>query len=257
MLHPTAVIHPDSDIHSDVKVGAYSVIGANVSIDANTEVGDHVIIKGPTTIGKDNRFLPFSSIGTDPQDKKYHGETDSVLHIGSGNTFREYVSINRGTANGGGRTIVGDNNWIMAYVHIAHDCLVGSNTVFANNASLAGHVTVGDFVTLGGFTLVRQFCHLGSYSFSAAASILVKDVPPYVLVSGNIAKPSGLNREGLRRNSFDKDTIDALRQAYRIIYRDGLIMKEAIAALEELSKTSEAVDSLRQFISSSRLGIVR
>ena len=202
MIDPTAIIHPESDIAPDVDVGPYTVIGKNVSVDSGTSIGSHVVIKGPTKIGPNNKIYHFCSIGDDPQDKKYHGEGDSILEIGSGNTFREYVSINRGTGEGGGKTIIGNNNWIMAYVHIAHDCIIGSNTIFANNATLAGHVTIDDYVILGGFTGVHQFCRIGGYSFSAISSVIVKDVPPYVLVSGNTAKPSGLNREGLKRHGF-------------------------------------------------------
>lgn len=257
MIDPTAIIHPDAIIQPGVAIGAYSVVGANVSIESGTKINSHVVINGPTTIGKDNRFFQFCSIGTDPQDKKFQGESESVLEIGSGNTFREYVSINRGTSEGGGKTIIGDNNWIMAYVHIAHDCIIGNNTTFANNATLAGHVIIDDFVILGGFTGVHQFCRVGSHSFSAIASVIVKDVPPYVLVSGNTAKPSGLNREGLKRHGYDNDTINILRKAYKIIYRDGLVLKDALEALSEISDESREVDSMRTFIEASQRGIVR
>ena len=257
MIDPTAIIHPDADIHSDVSIAPYAIIGANVAIDSGTEVGPHVVINGPTKIGKDNRFFQFCSIGEDPQDKKFRGESESVLEIGSGNTFREYVSINRGTADGGGKTVIGNDNWVMAYVHIAHDCIIGNNTTFANNATLAGHVIIDDFAILGGFTGVHQFCRVGQYSFSAIASVIVKDVPPYVLVSGNTAKPSGLNREGLKRHGFDNDVINILRKAYKIVYRDGLTLKDALEALTELSAASKDVDLLRTFIAASQRGIVR
>lgn len=257
MLDPTAIIHPDAIINPDVSIGPYSVIGANVSIGTGTKIGPHVVINGPTTIAADNQIFQFCSIGEDPQDKKYQGESDSVLEIGSGNTIREYVSINRGTGEGGGKTSIGNNNWIMAYVHIAHDCFVGNNTIFANNATLAGHVIIDDFAILGGFTGVHQFCRIGSYSFSAIASVIVKDVPPYVLVSGNTAKPSGLNREGLKRHSFDSDTINLLRKAYKAIYRDGLVLKDALDVLDDLSVKSEEVELMRSFIASSQRGIVR
>ena len=181
----------------------------------------------------------------------------SYLEIGSGNTIREYVSINRGTSNGGGKTSIGSNNWIMAYVHIAHDCCIGNNSTFANNTTLAGHVSIGDFVILGGFTGVHQFCRVGNYSFSAISSVIVKDVPPYILVSGNTAKPSGLNREGLKRNGFNSDDINLLKKAYRIIYRDGYILTEALEELLKISKDSKEVELLYSFISSSERGIVR
>ena len=257
MIDPTAIIHSDAIISPGVSIGAYSIIGANVSIGPGSVIDSHVVIKGPTSIGPNNKIFQFCSIGDDPQDKKYQGESDSVLQIGAGNTFREYVSINRGTGEGGGKTVIGDNNWVMAYVHIAHDCIISSHTVFANNATLAGHVTVDDYAILGGFTGVHQFCHIGSYCFSAIASVIVKDVPPYVLVSGNTAKPSGLNREGLKRHGFDPDTINLLRKAYKAVYRDGLTLKDALEVLETLSADSKEVDTMRAFIAASQRGIVR
>ncbi len=257
MIDATAIIHPDANLHSNVSVGPYSIIGANVSIESGTSIDSHVVINGPTKIGSNNKIFSFCSLGGDPQDKKFQGEADSILEIGSGNTIREYVSINRGTGDGGGKTIIGDNNWIMAYVHIAHDCIVGNNTIFANNATLAGHVTIDDFAILGGFTGVHQFCRIGSYSFSAISSVIVKDVPPYVLVSGNTAKPSGLNREGLKRHGFDSETINILRKAYKAIYREGLILKDALDVLTELSAESDKVELMRSFIVASQRGIVR
>ncbi len=257
MIDSTAIIHPDAHLHPDVSVGPYSIIDANVMIESGTVIDSHVHIKGPTKIGSNNIISSFCSLGGDPQDKKYEGESHSILEIGSGNTIREYVSINRGTGDGGGKTIVGDNNWIMAYVHIAHDCIIGNNTIFANNATLAGHVSVDDFAILGGFTGVHQFCRIGSYSFSAISSVIVKDVPPYVLVSGNTAKPSGLNREGLKRHGFDTETINILRKAYKAIYREGLILKDALDVLEELSNESNKVELMYKFIIDSQRGIVR
>ncbi len=257
MIHATAIIHPDAELDPDVSVGPYSVIDANVSIKSGTSIDSHVVIKGPTKIGTNNKIYSYCSLGGDPQDKKYQGEADSILEIGSGNTIREYVSINRGTGDGGGKTILGDNNWIMAYVHIAHDCIIGSNITFANNATLAGHVTIDDFAILGGFTGVHQFCRIGSYSFSAISTVIVKDVPPYVLVSGNTAKPSGLNREGLKRHGFDSDTINLLRKAYKVIYRDGLILKDALEILADLSTESDKIELMYSFIVKSERGIVR
>ena len=257
MIDQTAIIHSNADIHKNVSIGPYSVIGENVSIGSGTVIGSHVVITGPTTIGPNNKIFHFSSIGEDPQDKKFNEDKNSYLEIGANNTIREYVSINRGTSDGGGKTIIGNNNWIMAYVHIAHDCIIGNNSTFANNTTLAGHVAIQDFVTLGGFTGVHQFCRIGSYSFSAISSIIVKDVPPYILVSGNTAKPSGLNREGLKRNGFDANTINLLKKAYRIIYRENLTLTEALNELMELSVDSKSVNVMRSFISSSERGIVR
>ncbi len=257
MIDQTAIIHSNADIHKNVSIGPYSVIGENVSIGSGTVIGSHVVITGPTTIGPNNKIFHFSSIGEDPQDKKFNEDKNSYLEIGANNTIREYVSINRGTSDGGGKTIIGNNNWIMAYVHIAHDCIIGNNSTFANNTTLAGHVAIQDFVTLGGFTGIHQFCRIGSYSFSAISSIIVKDVPPYILVSGNTAKPSGLNREGLKRNGFDADTINLLKKAYRIIYRESLTLTEALNELMELSVDSKSVNVMRSFISSSERGIVR
>ena len=257
MIDQTAIIHSNADIHKNVSIGPYSVIGENVSIGSGTVIGSHVVITGPTTIGPNNKIFHFSSIGEDPQDKKFNKDKNSYLEIGANNTIREYVSINRGTSDGGGKTIIGNNNWIMAYVHIAHDCIIGNNSTFANNTTLAGHVAIQDFVTLGGFTGVHQFCRIGSYSFSAISSVIVKDVPPYILVSGNTAKPSGLNREGLKRNGFDADTINLLKKAYRIIYRESLTLSEALNELMELSVDSKSVNVMHSFISSSERGIVR
>ena len=257
MIDQTAIIHSNADIHKNVSIGPYSVIGENVSIGSGTVIGSHVVITGSTTIGPNNKIFHFSSIGEDPQDKKFNKDKNSYLEIGANNTIREYVSINRGTSNGGGKTIIGNNNWIMAYVHIAHDCIIGNNSTFANNTTLAGHVVIQDFVTLGGFTGVHQFCRIGSYSFSAISSVIVKDVPPYILVSGNTSKPSGLNREGLKRNGFDVDTINLLKKAYRIIYRESLTLSEALNELMELSVDSKSVNVMHSFISSSERGIVR
>ncbi len=257
MIEPTAIVHPDADIGTGVRIGAYSIIGEQVQIADNCEIGPHVVIKGPTRIGESTRISQFTSIGDDPQDKKYQGEAASQLEIGSNNVIREFCSINRGTAQGGGITRVGNNNWIMAYVHIAHDCQVGNNTIFANNATLAGHVHIDDFAILGGFTGVHQFCRVGCHSISAIASIIVKDVPPYLMVSGNTAKPNGLNRVGLRRNGFSDDTVEAMRKAYRIVYREGLLVKDAIKKLETLANINREVANFTRFIKESERGIIR
>ncbi len=257
MIDETAIIHPSANIHEDVSIGPYSVIGQDVSIESGTVIGSHVVIKGPTSIGQNNKIFHFSSIGEEPQDKKFNQDSNSSLVIGSGNTIREYVSINRGTDAGGGKTVIGNENWIMAYVHIAHDCIIGNNSIFANNATLAGHVIIENFVTLGGFTGVHQFCRVGSYSFSAISSVIVKDVLPYILVSGNTAKPSGLNREGLKRNGFDSNTIKLLKKAYKIIYREGLTLSNALEELMKLSTESKDIEALYSFIASSERGIIR
>ena len=257
MIDEHAVIDANAIIGDNVYVGPYTVIGADVVIGDDNWIGSHVVIKGPTKIGKSNKIYQFSSMGDDPQDKKYTGDGLSTLEIGDGNLIREYCSINRGTEEGGGKTLIGNDNWIMAYVHIAHDCLVGNNTVFANNASLAGHVTIDDFVVLGGFTGVHQFCRIGKHCFTAAFSVVVKDIPPFLMVSGNTAKPSGLNREGLKRHGFTSEKANLLRDAYKIVYRNGLTKKMAVEALRELAPESDAVGEFADFIEKSTRGIVR
>jgi len=257
MIDETAIIHSSANVSKDVSIGPYCVIGQDVSIESGTVIGSHVVIEGPTSIGPNNQIFHFCSIGEQPQDKKFNQDSNSRLVIGSGNTIREYVSINRGTDAGGGKTVIGNDNWIMAYVHIAHDCIVGSNSIFANNATLAGHVIIENYVTLGGFTGVHQFCRVGSYSFSAISSVIVKDVPPYILVSGNTAKPSGLNREGLKRNGFDSNSINLLKKAYKIIYREGLILTDALEELKKLSTESKYIEAIHSFITSSERGIIR
>lgn len=257
MIHTTAIIHPEARIGANVGIGPYSVIGKDVEIGDASRIGSHVVISGPATIGRNNRIYHHCSIGEDPQDKKYQGEAESVLHIGDDNTIREFCTINRGTATGGGITRLGNDNWIMAYVHIAHDCIIGNANTFANNTTLAGHVIIDDYVILGGFTGVHQFCRIGRHSFSAIASIIVKDVPPYVLVAGNTAKPSGLNREGLLRHGMDHARIDLLRKAYKIVYREGLLLKDALVNLDLLAKESGDAAIFADFIRSSTRGIVR
>ena len=257
MIDPTAKVHPGAWIGSGASIGAYAVIGDQVRIADNCVIGPHVVVKGPTRIGESTRISQFSSIGDDPQDKKYRGEAESFLEIGSNNVIREFCSINRGTAQGGGVTRVGNGNWIMAYVHIAHDCQVGNNTIYANNATLAGHVQIDDHAILGGFTGVHQFCRVGCYSISAIASIILKDVPPYLMVSGNSAKPGGLNRVGLKRNGFSDTSVEALRKAYRIVYREGLLLKNALKKLRALADESEEVALFTRFIEQSGRGIVR
>ncbi len=252
-----ALIDPKAELDSDVTVGPYSIIGAAVQIAAGTWIGPHVVIKGPTRIGRDNKIYQFASLGEIPQDKKYGGEPDTRLEIGDRNEIREYCSINRGTLQGDSVTRIGDDNWIMAYCHIAHDCQIGNQTTFANGASLAGHVQIDDFVTLGGFSLVHQFCVMGKYSFSGASSLIFKDVPPFVTVWGNRAKAYGINKEGLRRHGFSRDTIMALHQAYKIIYKNNQTIEQAIEKLKELREEFPEIQQLIKFLRQSKRGIVR
>jgi UDP-N-acetylglucosamine acyltransferase len=258
LIDPQAIVHPNARIGKGVSIGPWSIIGPDVEIGEGTWIGPHVVICGPTRIGQDNKIYQFGSLGDDPQDKKYRGEREQTrLEIGDRNTIREYCTLNRGTVQGGGITRIGNDNWIMAYVHIAHDCIVGNNTVFANNASIAGHVVVEDYVILGGFTVVHQFCRIGAYSFSAFSSTIVKDVPPFVMVSQKPAKAHGLNREGLKRNGFSSDTINLLRRAYRILYRQNLTIAESIERLKELAPESAEVGRLIDFVQQCTRGIVR
>ncbi len=257
MIHPTAIIDPAARLASDVEVGPYSIIGAGVEIGPGSWVGPHVVIRGPTRIGANNRIFQFSSIGEIPQDKKFAGE-DSPLEIGDGNTIREYVTINRGTEEGGGITRVGNDNWIMAYCHIAHDCIVGDHTIFANNATLAGHVTVEDYAILGGFTGVHQFCRIGAHSFAGMFSAITKDVPPYVMVVGNTAKPGGINSEGLRRRGFTAEQVQNVKRAYKVIYKSGMRLEEAREELRNRAAEQEELKILVEFLDAGNpRGIVR
>jgi UDP-N-acetylglucosamine acyltransferase len=256
VIHPTALIDPSAVIADNVSIGPYSIIGANVEIGEHCEIASHVVINGPTKIGKHNRIFQFASIGEEPQDKKFHGEP-TTLEIGDNNLIRESVTINRGTVGGGGVTRIGSNNWIMAYVHIAHDCIIGNDNIFANNASLAGHVIVDDFVILGGFTLISQFNHLGSHSFSAMGSVISRNVPPYVLVSGHMAKPFGINVEGLRRRAFTTEQVRNIRQAYKLLYRSGLKLEDATQQLIQMQEVSDEISLLTGFIEKQQGGIIR
>ncbi len=247
MIHSTAIVDPSAEIADGVSIGPYSVIGADVQIDAGTVVDSHCIIQGPTRIGKDNHIHSFCSLGGDPQDKKFEGEA-SRLEIGDRNTIREYCTFNRGTEMDLGYSRVGNDNWIMAYCHIAHDCVVGNHTIFANAATIAGHVSVGDYTIFGAFTCVHQFVRVGAHSFTGMHSLLTKDLPPYVRVSGNPAAPHGLNAEGLQRRGFDKEAIKQLRVAYKLLYRSGLRLEQAKQDITELAIGSEAVLLLANFL---------
>lgn len=256
MIDHRAEIHPGAKIANNVTIGPWTVVGDQVEIGEGTTIGPHVVLHGPTKIGKNNHIFQFSSIGECPQDKKYQGE-DTLLEIGDNNTIREFCTINRGTTQGGGVTRIGNDNWIMAYVHIAHDCIVGNHTIFANNAALAGHVVVDDYVTLAAFSGIHQFCRIGEYSFIAKASYVTKDVLPYVLVSGYNASACGLNTVGLKRHGFSTDIVENLRRAYKIIFRQGLTVQQAIADLHELLVDCSEVRPLIQSLKTATRGIVR
>jgi len=255
-IHPTAIIDPSARLAPDVGVGPYSVIGAEVEIGEGSSVGAHALIEGPTKIGRNNRIGAYAAVGGDPQDKKYHGER-STLVIGDGNTIREFVTINRGTDDGGGVTRVGDDNWIMAYVHVAHDCTIGSHTVLANNATLAGHVEVGDHVVLGGFCGVHQFCKIGAHAFAAMFAAINRDVPPFVYAAGQFAEPRGVNAEGLKRRGFSSERVAAIRRAYRTLYMSGKTLADARVELERQAQSSEDVRALVDFIDRSERALVR
>jgi UDP-N-acetylglucosamine acyltransferase len=255
-VHPTAIIDPRARLAAGVGVGPYSVIGAEVEIDERSTVGAHALIEGPTKVGRGNRIGAYAAIGGDPQDKKYHGER-STLVIGDGNTIREFVTINRGTDEGGGVTRIGDDNWIMAYVHVAHDCTIGNHTVLANNATLAGHVEIGDHVVLGGFCGVHQFCKIGAHAFAAMFAAINRDVPPFVYAAGQFAEPRGVNAEGMKRRGFSAERIAAIRRAYRTLYMSGKTLADARVELERQAQASEDVRALVEFMDRSERSLVR
>jgi UDP-N-acetylglucosamine acyltransferase len=259
-IHPTAVVDPGAELDPTVEVGAYSVIGAHVKIGARTHVDPHVVIEGHTSIGCDNHFFQYSSIGAAPQDKKYAGEP-TRLEIGDRNTVREFCTLNTGTVQDAGATRIGNDNWIMAYVHIAHDCQLGSNIILANNATLGGHVHLADWVFLGGMTTVHQFCRVGAHAMTAFTAAVTQDVPPFVTAAGNRAGPVGINSEGLKRRGFTSDQINAIRRAYKTLYRSKLSLEEAKMALakEEAGDPGSAphLRLLREFLDSNTRGIIR
>jgi UDP-N-acetylglucosamine acyltransferase len=256
MIHPTAIVHPGARLASDVAVGPYAVIGDEVEIDAGSSIGAHTVIQGPTRIGRDNRIFQFASLGEIPQDKKYRGER-TALEIGNGNTIREFCTFNRGTVQDAGVTRVGDDNWIMAYVHIAHDCQVGSHTVFANNAQLAGHVHVGDHAILGGFTGVHQYVHVGAHVITAVGTVVLQDIPPFVTAAGNTAKPYGINAEGLKRRGYDAETIAQIKRAYKTLYRSGLSLQDARREIATQLTECAALKPLVDFLDQSSRAIIR
>ncbi|WP_414717826.1 MULTISPECIES: acyl-ACP--UDP-N-acetylglucosamine O-acyltransferase [unclassified Thiothrix] len=256
LIHPTAVIHPSASLAADVEVGAYTIVGADVSIGRGTRIAPHVVIDGPTRIGEDNQIFQFASIGAAPQDKKFRGEPTELI-IGDRNVIRECCTFNRGTTQDKGKTVMGDDNWIMAYVHIAHDCIIGNNTIFANSATLAGHVEIRDWVILGGFTLVHQFCVIGEHAFSGMGSAISKDVPPYAMVAGAPAEPRSVNLEGLKRRGFSAEAIHRIREAHRILYRQNLSTQDALSKIEAELGGHDDMTLLLDFCRNSQRGLIR
>ncbi len=257
MIHPTAVIDSRARLGENVSVGPYSVIGAQVTIGDGTEIGPHVVIQGPTQIGRNNKIYQFNSIGEVPQDKKFTDGDEVWFKMGDNNVIREFCTFNRGTSQDSGVTQIGDNNWIMAYVHLAHDCVVGNDTVFANGASLAGHVHIGNHVVMGGFALVYQFVSVGDYAICGFSSGVKHDVPPYSMVDGMPAKAVTINREGLKRNHFSADDIKAIRQAFKLMYHSGLTLDEAKVALDELAESAPVITLINNFFPTMRRGLIR
>lgn len=255
-IHPSAIVDAAARIAADVEIGPYSIIGPHVEIGSGCVIGPHAVIKGHTRIGANNRIFQFVSLGEIPQDKKYNNEP-TRLEIGDGNTIREFCTFNCGTVQDSGVTRLGDDNWVMAYVHLAHDCQVGNHTILANNSQLAGHVTVGDYAILGGFTGVHQFCRIGAHAITGGSSLVLKDVPPYVTASGNPAQPYGINSEGLKRRGFSADTIAALKRAYRAIYRTGDTVEQSLAALALQVGECPEIQPLIDFLTVPGRGIIR
>jgi UDP-N-acetylglucosamine acyltransferase len=255
-VHPTAQVDPAARLGPGVSVGPFSVIGPKVQVGEGTWIGAHVVLDGRLRIGRNNKIFHFASLGAPPQDKKYAGE-DTAVEIGDGNTLREYVTINRGTALDAGVTRVGNDNWIMAYVHFAHDCQIGSHAIFANACQLAGHVTVGDWAIFGATTLVHQFVHIGAHAFTGMGTYLPQDLPPFVMAAGNMARPYGINSEGLKRRGFAPDAIAGLKRAYRTLYRSGLGLEEARAQLQAQVADCPQVRDILEFLDRSKRSIIR
>lgn len=259
-IHPTAIVHEGAWLHPSVTVGAYSVIGAHVKVGAGTRIGPHCVIEGHTAIGADNQIFQFASLGAQPQDKKYAGEPTELV-IGDRNTIREFCTFNTGTSQDAGVTRVGNDNWIMAYVHIAHDCAVGSHTILANNATLAGHVHVGDWVILGGLTGVHQFVKIGAHAMAGFASRVAQDVPPFMMIEGNPLAVRGFNIEGLRRRGFTPERLKAVKQMHRLLYRQGLTLEDAVQAIAslaaEMPEAAQDIALMQSFLTASTRGIAR
>jgi UDP-N-acetylglucosamine acyltransferase len=256
VISPQAIIEEGARIGENVSVGPFSIIGENVVIGDGTTIGSHATIKGRTTIGRNNRIYQFSSLGEAPQSLSYKGEP-TELHIGDDNTIREYCSLNTGTADGGGITRIGNQNFLMAYVHIAHDCILGDHIIFANGASLAGHVTIGDYAILGGFTLIHQFCKVGAHVMTGINTVSFKDIPPFIKVAGNTASPFGLNVKGLQRRGFESEDISALKQAYRTLYRSSLSFQDAMDRISEQAGGNRYVEEFLAFLANSERGVAR
>ena len=254
-IHASALVHTGARLAADVEVGPYSIVGEHVEVGEGSWIGAHVVLDGHVRIGRRNRIFHFASIGAPPQDKKYAGEPTGV-DIGDDNTIREYVTINRGTTHDAGVTRVGNENWVMAYVHFAHDCQIGNKTIFANACQLAGHVAVGDWAILGATTLVHQFVHIGAHAFTGMGTYLPQDLPPYVTAAGNMAKPYGINSEGLKRRGFSPDIIQGLKRAYRTLYRSGLGLAEARGELEKQLAGCPPVRAILEFLDRSKRGII-
>lgn len=255
-IHPSAIVDPGADLGSGVEIGPFSIIEKDVVIGDNTSIGPHVVVRSHTSIGKDNKIFQFSSIGEQPQHQGYAGEPTRLI-IGDRNIVREYCTLNRGTAGSLGETRIGDDNFIMAYVHIAHDCTLGNNTIFANGASLAGHVDVGDYAILGGFSLVHQFCKVGAHCITGIGAICFQDVPPYIVAAGNSAQPYGINTKGLYRRDFSEETIALLKRAYRLLYRSNLDLNTAIKEIDQLAPGDQAVQVFSEFLRCSKRGVIR
>jgi UDP-N-acetylglucosamine acyltransferase len=256
LIHPQAIVDPSARLADDVAVGPWTLIGPDVEIGPGTVIESHVVIKGPTRIGSNNRIFQFATVGEDCQDKKYAGEL-TRLEIGDSNIIREGVTIHRGTVQDEGITRVGSDNLLMAYVHVAHDCNVGNHIVLANNAALAGHVHVGDHTILGGFTAVHQFCKIGAHVMCGAGTVVLQDIPSYTLATGNPAKPHGINSEGLKRRGFSAESIRLIKQAYKAIYRQNLTLSEALERVRELAKLDPAIEPVIQSLKASSRGIIR
>jgi UDP-N-acetylglucosamine acyltransferase len=255
-IHPTAIISASAKLADDVEIGPYSIIGDNVEIGSGCVIHSHVVINGPTRIGSNNRIYQFCSVGDDPQDKKYRDEP-TRLEIGNDNTIREYCTISRGTVQDEGLTSIGNDNWIMAYVHVAHDCRIGDHCILANNATLAGHVRVADWVIFAGFTGAHQFCRIGPHAFLGMYAGTGRDVPAYTMIGGQPPSPKGINSEGLKRRGFSADQIRNIRHAYRLVYRNGLKLAEAIIELEKLAPEQPELDVFIDSLKSAERGIIR
>lgn len=256
MIDPRAVVAPSARLASDVTVGPFSIIDADVEIGAGTVVGPHVVIRGPTRIGCDNQIFQFASVGEAPQDKKYQGEV-TRLEIGDRNVIREYCTLHRGTAQDRGLTKLGSDNLLMAYTHVAHDCIVGSHVIMANAASLAGHVKLGDHAILGGFSLVHQFCQIGAYAFSAMGSVISRDIPPYVMVGGRPTKPYGINNVGLERQGYSAEAIRQIRKAYKVVFMSGHKLEDAIQTIEKMAEATPELQRMAEFLKTTGRSILR